>query len=72
MNGLAEQSREASSYEPLDFTIAAVLVEDLVQSEEIVSNREIQDGYVEALENLLMIDSNVVRASQSRHDSGDR
>lgn len=72
VQGLTEQSRAASFYEPLDFTIATLLVEDLAQSEGIVSNREVQNGYVEAIENLLLVNSSVVNASQAMHGSGDR
>ena len=72
VHGLTEQSRAASFYEPLDFTIATLLAEDLAQSEEIVSNREVQNGYVEAIENLLLVNASVVNASQTMHASVDR
>ena len=72
VHGLTEQSRAASFYEPLDFTIATLLAEDLALSEEIVSNREVQNGYVEAIENLLLVNASVVNASQTMHASADR
>lgn len=69
---LVEISKDAASFEQVDFSIASLVLEKIVESNEIADDEELQNNYVESLSNLLSVDSDVVKASQNQHDSSNR
>ena len=69
---LVEISEDAASFEQLDFSIASLVLEKIVESNEITDDEELQNNYVESLSNLLSVDSDVIKASQNQHNSTNR
>lgn len=69
---LVEISKDAASFEQLDFSIASLVLEKIVESNEIIDDEELQNNYVESLSNLLSVDSDVIKASQNQYNSTNR
>lgn len=69
---LVEISKDAASFEQLDFSIASLVLEKIVESNEITDDEELQNNYVESLSNLLSVDSDVIKASQNQYNSTNR
>lgn len=70
--GLTQVSQEADSFEAFDFTIAVIVLDNLSQSQEIVNDQELQNSYIQSINNLLEVNAEVVKSSQSRHASTER
>lgn len=67
--GLLDISKDAESFEELDFSISALILEELANQDEIAVNDDLQNNYVESISNLLLTDKNVVTASSNKHNS---
>ncbi len=63
---------ESSLFQSLDFTIASIVLEVLVSSDEIVTNERIQSNFVHCINNLLSVDRSVAADSESKHQSASR
>jgi hypothetical protein len=67
--GLAEISENAESFEELDFSLAAAILDQLTTTDKIADNEDLQNNYMDTVNNLISSNSEAVGASQEKHNS---